>query len=500
MGSRAKRQAIQELIETGELDLEAERPDGTAPDGPLDALQLAELQDRRRRLAADPDGELPIYRALLGRSDLTRQQADELLATMENAVAAPEQFYDELEAAATEEGVLDSVKTGASIAIDVVRSFPTRSPSRAERAAVAKLAVDFALPPLTINPRDRHFELSDPGWWHLLKADRIDMKKWPNKLAPFISHDAEHPFVYEDQRAATHVALMADFGCGLYHSRAIAKQLEAKRYPYVFHLGDVYYGGSQAEFDANYTSILAETMQHSLLFSIPENHELYGHGIGYQEFLRDNRAQGRILQDGSYFCIRFARHQIVGIDVNWHARQRFTHEGSRAWLHGVLEQGDGLTTILLSGSAPFVYGERSTTVLYDDLKRWHAEGRFAMWFWGDDHYCALFERDASRANFVGSCIGHAGFPGDRQAPDRDSFVPTTWVETEPRFPKTYGLRDDVGNNGWVELALLPSGGVELLYVDWLGCRRHRVRYERHADGGLVLADHQRFERRERSFP
>src|SRR5205823_4779106 len=147
------------------------------------------------------------------------------------------------------------------IAVKLVRFFPTRSPSAAETTAIAKLAADFALPAIAINPRDHRFELCDPGWWHLIKADRIDMKKWPEGLAPFLSHDDAHPFVYDDARAARRIALMSDFGCGLYHSRAIAQQLAAQRYPYVFHLGDVYYGGSQAEFDANYTSVLAATMQ-----------------------------------------------------------------------------------------------------------------------------------------------------------------------------------------------------------------------------------------------
>jgi hypothetical protein len=501
VGSRAKRQAVQDFIDTGELDLEQpEDANDAVPDGPLDAQWLADIRGQRGRLAADPVTELPFYRELFGDIDLTLDQVDDVLAAMQHAIASPEVFYDELEAELVNEGVLDSIKTGASIAIDVVRWFPTRSPSHDERAAVARLAHDFALAELDINPRDHHFELSDPRWWPLIKADKHDMKRWPVGLAPFISHDATDSFVYPGKPAATHVAMMADFGCGLYHARAIAKQLEAKQYPYVFHLGDVYYGGSQAEFDANYTSVLDGTMKHSLLFSLPENHELYGGGIAYHKFLRDNRAAGRTVQAGSYFCVRFARHQIIGIDVNWNGRQRFVHDGSRAWLEDVIEQGDGLTTILVTGSAPYIYGQNATTRLYDDLEHWHAKGRFAMWLWGDDHYCAVFERDEIKANFCGSCVGHGGFPGTRQELGRDSFVPPVWVETEPRFPRRYGLRDDVGNNGWVELALLPSGGIALLYVDWLGCHRSRARYERDASGGLALAEFHSFEHRERSLP
>ena len=163
-----------------------------------------------------------------------------------------------------------------------------------------------------------------------------------------------------------------------------------------------------------------------------------------------------------------------------------------------------LTTILLTGSAPFVYGEDQPTALYQDLKPWHDAGRIAMWFWGDDHYCALFERDDTKGSFIGSCIGHAGYPGDPQRADAKSFVKTQFVETEKRFPPHYQLRDDLGNNGWVELSMLADGGVELLYVDWLGCKRHHAsfRIDVQPNGGrlLTLAARTSFTDRTRTFP
>jgi hypothetical protein len=259
----------------------------------------------------------------------------------------------------------------------------------------------------------------------------------------------------------------------------------------VFHLGDVYYGGSQSEFDANYTKILEPVMQNSLLWSIPENHELYSGGFAYQKFLADHRGSGpgKVHQDGSYFCVRFSNHQIVGIDVNWNKRQRYVKPELRAWLEDVLDSGEKsqLTTILCSGSAPWTYGEEHGSKLFEDMKEWTDAGRIAMWFWGDDHYCALFQRDDAKGKFVGSCIGHAGFPGDRQKEKKKSFVEPVWVETEPRFPKKYDLRDDLTNPGWVQLSLLGNGGVELLYVDWLGCKRLRAKYDLDtSSGGRLL--------------
>jgi hypothetical protein len=502
MGSKAKRRAIDDFIRTGELRIDPanELPTDRAPDSPLDDAWLADIKQHRARLAADPTGELPEYRDFYKRPDLSQAEVDHLLFAMERAVGTPEAFYDDMADAWAQQPVGDPPpgKISLGCAMKIPWLYPTRPPSADQQAAIGRLRDEYRIDPtIEINPNEHHFEVCDPAWWPLWKTHLVTMRGWPVGLAPFIEHDASHTFVYDDRRAATHVALFADFGVGHYHSFLIAKQLEAKRYPYVFHLGDVYYAGGAEEFAYRYANVLAGVMQHSLLFSMPENHELYGGGTAWQQFIR--ASQPRILQEGSYFCVRFAKHQIIGLDVNWHGRQRFTYTPCREWLEHVLETGGGRTNILLTGSAPFRHGVRAYTELHDDLALWHQQGKFALWFWGDDHYCALFQRRVGRANFVGSCIGHGGFPGERELPVPDLMQPVDveWLEDEPRFPRGYGLRDDLGNNGWVELAMLPSGGVELLYVDWLGCKRYRIRYELDpaAPGQLAPAEREAFAKR-----
>jgi hypothetical protein len=510
MGSKAKREAIAEFIETGNFELRGEEeglesPSDVVPDGPLDADILADIKARKARLAAARDKELEEYREFYKQPKLTVKDVEELLDAMEKAIATPEAMYDDMEEGVTH-AILDDIKTGLKIATQIPRFFPTRDPSADQIQKIAAMKAKYKLPStISINPNEHHFELCDPGWWKLLWAHKVAMKKWPEGLSPFLLHDDQHTHIYDDKRNAKKVALMADFGVGQYHSEAIATQLGHMQYPYVFHLGDVYYGGTQREFDDYYTGLLQSVMAHSLLFSIPENHELYGGGVAYAKFLKDNLEAGRTLQRGSYFCVRFAHHQFVAIDVNWNQRQRFTRpQKCLDWFESVLAEGEkkNLTTILLTGSAPFCWGEQGARDLYTDLKPWHEKGRIAMWFWGDDHYCALFQRNA-KASFVGSCIGHAGFPGDTQSPTDESFVPAQWVETEPRFPKDSGLRSDLGNNGWVELSLLENGGVELLYVDWLGCKRRHVTYDLDTSGGhrlLQLKHDEHFPERVHSFP
>jgi hypothetical protein len=479
MADGEKRLAIQNLVETGTFELtaghESTDPD-IAGDEPLDPAWLAEIRERRRALEANPDVELARFRDFYNNDELTKTEVDGLLAAMETAIGTPEHFYDELEKELTQEGLLRTIAHTAGCSVKIPRLYPAREPTHEQKAGIIRMKADYGLDDIRINPNDHRYEFCDPGWWHLWRKGAFDVTWWPKGLAQYSQHSDGRTFVYSDTRHAKSVALFSDFGVGQYHSFAIARALETTRHPYVFHLGDVYYGGSEREFEVNYAQVLDKVMNQSTLFSMPENHELYSGGHAWQSFLQKERQRGRIQQEGSYFCVRFDRHQIIALDVNWHGRSRFRHPDSQSWLRKVLYDGRDLTTVLLTGSAPYVYGSTQATQLFRDIAEWHELGLIHLWIWGNDHYCALFDSH-EKSRFVGSCIGHGGFPGARQVAGQPSYAPTRWIETEPRFPSGYDLRQDLGNNGWVELALLETGGVELLYIDWLGCKRMRARFE-----------------------
>lgn len=479
------RKTIANFLASGQWSVvTAESTDIESPDAPLDPGWLASVKRWRSglKLEATSSATLEQFRRFYHRPELTAEELDPLLAAIQKAVEDPQAFFDAMQEAQgkhpLEEGLFDTVKGFLHIPF----WYPTRKPEDEEGATIAELQREYPVTQgIAINPHEHHFEVPDPGWWPLLFAKTHEqLGLWPRGLARFIQPEGTQTFVYDGKAGTTKIALMSDFGVGHYHSEAIAKTLVKQAYPYVFHLGDVYYAGTQQEFDRNYTRLLSPVMEKSLLFSIPENHELYSGGGPYQKFLADHLASGKIIQEGSYFCVQFPKHQFVAIDVNWNGRQRFDRDRvptQRQWLADLLDHGRqrGLTTILLTGSAPYVYCGEGTTQLFDDLREYFH--RFQLWFWGDDHYCALFPYDAERAPFVGSCIGHAGYPGDRQASGKKSYLPPDWVETEARFPGEYEMRGDLTNAGWVELTMLDTGGVELIYVDWLACKRIVVQYQ-----------------------
>ena len=105
----------------------------------------------------------------------------------------------------------------------------------------------------------------------------------------------------------------------------------------------------------------------------------------------------------------------------------------------------------------YEYGEEAPTdLLTSDLLDLARRQLIDMWFWGNTHYCALFNH-GTESPFIGSCIGHGGFPYGRKRHGEPSPAPLEFLETQARFPASTGpaprarqqriLRDDA-TFGW----------------------------------------------------
>lgn len=457
-----------------------------------------ELERTRRRLHAiaarwrqDPARTLGELRTFFSDPQLSAEAAKAWLDTWTFALDHPAAFERAL---ATDDGpsALDgeaALPVSASGWFGDLRSYLRAPPavSREDRAVLDRLLAAHGWPSveglrqrgIELNPNIRQFEKLDPWWLGVADENLLSkLGRWPN-LERFVQHSKDAPFVYQATaaEAAAPIGLFADFGTGLYHSRMIAEQLARRSLGYAVHLGDVYYAGRQQEFARYFTEPLRPLVQKTKLFALAENHELYSGGKWYLDFLRDPQKSGISPQQGSYFCIRFPRHQIIAIDVNWHKRQRFLHASSREWLAARMAEADGRTTILLSGSGPFGYGSSTSFKLLSDLWDYVRSGQVAMWLWGDDHYCALFDRNELIAPFYGSCIGHGGYPAGKQSQGQSTWTRPLWLEDEPRFPRWTGLRQDMLANGWCQLSLRADGGLALTYLDWLGAKRCHAEFE-----------------------
>jgi hypothetical protein len=314
-------------------------------------------------------------------------------------------------------------------------------------------------------------------------------------LGPFRRHeDFASRFTYELTARPgqdLNVALFADFANGYYTSRYIAKRFEANRYPYAIHLGDVYYAGRQAEVKSYLEEPLRPVLDSTEVFLLSGNHEMYSKGTYWLAYLDGKRHPERQRQEGTYFRLLRDKFQIIGIDTEWFGHLRFKEPWLKTWLTNALQEGrrQGRMNILLSSNEPYAYGKTETTALHNDLAELVGRNLVDLWFWGNTHYCALFTR-SQRFPFVGSCIGHGGYPYNRITAGNAVPLPTRFVEDWSRFGggAWKDPRPDMGNNGFCELLLRADGRVQLTYVDWIGRTRHTAVLARGSNGVVDFVD------------
>lgn len=244
----------------------------------------------------------------------------------------------------------------------------------------------------------------------------------------------------------------------------------------------MYYSGTRAEVQKHLEGPLASLCDKSRVFAMNANHEMLSGGFGYFEYLARKRTSGSAVeqeQEGSYFCLRSDRYQVIGIDTAYD----YKHDGQlrdpiqKQWLRERLEAGKDadppLVNILLSQNEPWGLGEPDRNALFDQVEsvaRRNGVWLVDFWFWGDEHYCALYKRKGETVPFVGSCIGHAGYPVSlrdvrQNAARKAPFVEAEWVDLDPRFQDLRA--DELGNTGFCLLEL-GAGSVGLHCYDWLG--------------------------------
>lgn len=299
------------------------------------------------------------------------------------------------------------------------------------------------------------------------------------------------------------VGLFADNGNDLYASRAIAKQIVDAELPYAFHLGDVYYGGTQQEFRDYFADRLEPMLGATELFMITGNHEMYAGGQWYQHMVRDKRRRHpRQRQQAETLRLVGPGFQIIGLDtmfVDWNSLHMrlsdYANDQLLELIGGWLDERPEDLTVLMTTNEAWSRGSKKLTRLYRSLRETIA-GRVDLWFWGNVHYAALYEPFAfpdvgARVRpMIASCIGHGGYPFYTQTevdklPDG---VKCRWLETRSRFWPEPAVRPDVGLNGWCTMKLRRRGeapgdqsgtvasgwDVELTYRDWVGRDRLRA--------------------------
>lgn len=449
----------------------AAAPDASSPAAAEPPLLTPELLEQlERQLETSPNETLARARRAWT-PDLTLQQLRQAVRAARRAMSSPNTAAENLDAAA--------------------RHFS---------AASRSLPPDFFPgidPAIAIDPEDRMFENDDLGGilgWvfgagalFLTQQIRTDEEDFLRHNAPAFPSGFVYPLEFPAGGAPLDIALFSDFGVGRYYSRYIAKQLRANEYPYAIHLGDVYFAGRDEEFENFIDPLLNPILSRSKLFMLNSNHEMFSGGKPYFKYIKRRRDLAPLVQqqEGSYFCLRSDRFQIIGIDTAFFGQGRMKDRRQLDWLRDRLQEGrrQGRINILLSADHPYRYGSKKLTkLLKDDLAEFVIQDKLVdLWFWGNTHYCALFH-GTETAPFIGSCIGHGGYPYDTMKRGEDEPAPMAFLEERARFPKSTDVRQDKGNNGYCSMKLHPDGTIDLKYIDWMSETRCEARLQKESGG------------------
>ncbi len=467
-------------------------------DVPVDHFVRDQPRIRGRSAAASSPGDLPVSDA----STLTELTAA-LDTSSEPVLAAARAAWD---GNLTEEALRRALAAAKSMVAEAPTTATALRAARSRSRAANPMPPEFDFPrydpeniPLDVESTKFETWADAPGW--ALMCGPAMLGSAFGSKAPF--ERASHSRLFHYARPAptatapVTIALFSDFATGLPHSRYIAKHLthDAARFDCAIHLGDIYYAGRRVEADEYLVKPLARLVETTTLLTLPGNHEMYSNGHAFFEAMHARRAAApyKQVQEGSYFSLQYGDYlQIVGIDSDYFDHGRYEDPELRTWLEMVLRWGRqaGRINVLLSGNEAFTYGKKSTTKLFADLEPFLP--MVDLWFWGNDHYCALFDRTSDMP--ISGCIGHGGYPyhlseyglDEAMSLGPKSYAPPVWVEAEPRYPRYTGMRQELGNNGYLELSMYLDRRIELVFKDWMARERRRVVLGQDADGRLSI--------------
>jgi hypothetical protein len=146
---------------------------------------------------------------------------------------------------------------------------------------------------------------------------------------PYRKHNSLDDFVISGQRFPDNakIAILGDWGTGDEAARGVLQQIAAKNPDVVIHLGDVYYSGTEHEFQNYFCPIWRDVLRlpnvswgskpvdlssRPSTFTLSGNHDMYAGGAPYYTLL------DMIGQPASYFCLRNAAWQFIALDTGLH--------------------------------------------------------------------------------------------------------------------------------------------------------------------------------------
>jgi hypothetical protein len=289
------------------------------------------------------------------------------------------------------------------------------------------------------------FSLGDPEWIAAL-VEFLEIFEVPGGYKiPYVRWAELDDGMIDGLDLPLKIALIGDWGTGTKAAENILEQAVALEPDIIIHLGDVYYAGTQREYQERVIDLVKAKAKKPCgkripFLNIPGNHDMYSGGKPYYDAfsvlnkdVKDNAGSSNWQQQHSFFGLRDKdkRWQILAMDTAYFDHDPFTvssvitkvHPSEEEWLmhHTAAMSENGGKTILLSHHQPFsslvsignpmhkkpadFYVNPNLLLLNEKLK---VRGDVAAWFWGHEHRWLVYEEH--RGLKKGRCIGHGAIP------------------------------------------------------------------------------------------
>ena len=341
-----------------------------------------------------------------------------------NGMAAISQVLNELRSVEQEAGAL-------------VMTAPRNGPaSRLQSLIASGEAANLQFSPLPTGGLEAKFDTLD--WFGWATA------AW-EKIKHFTPHAMKRP---TSSRAESfpeqgRIAVLGDWGTGLYGAPAIAESVRNDPDPFamLLHLGDVYYSGTSKEVKQRFLD-LWPSRNEAVNRALNSNHEMYSGGNAY--FDETLPVFG---QEGSYFAVQNKHWTLVGLDVAY--RDHDIDDEQTTWLKEILAKAGDRKVVLFSHHQLYSHFGTQGDKLWShpEFAAILNSKRIFAWYWGHEHRCSVFEAPDKNFGILARCIGHSGMPQSRA---RTRNLPRA---TEPIYANAEWRRSPAQT---IEENLLPS--------------------------------------------
>lgn len=235
---------------------------------------------------------------------------------------------------------------------------------------------------------------------------------WWKKLRPF---DWQTPGAPQTVPNTLRLALFGDWATGLYGAPVCAESIAKDKdgYQVVLHLGDTYYSGTDNEISDRLVKFWPK-VEGAINRTLNGNHEMYTGGRAYFSAIQ------KFGQTSSYFALQNDHWILAGLDTSYSDHD--LHGDQAAWVKGLADASPNKKLVLFSHHQPFSLLDSQGPKLVEKLEALFMSKRIYAWYWGHEHHCILYGPH-KLYGLRGRCVGHGGFPYDRETKVVDPAPP-----------------------------------------------------------------------------